>query len=294
MLRSMTGFGRSEAQADGRSVVVELKSVNHRYLDVGMRLPRALSFLEAPIRAALAEKIARGHIDVYVNYTNTRSDSKSVELDLPLLFAYRDASERARQALATETDKIALIDMLRFPDVCSVVEAEDDRDAVTQLCVQALFGAADALIAMRAKEGDALGADLRQKAAVLSRCVDAVESLAANASIDHRDKLRTRIEELLAPDVKLDAGRLENEIAYLADHASVDEEIVRFRSHIEQLTALLGSEEPAGRKLDFLVQELNREANTIGSKSADAEITRVVIDMKAEIEKIREQVQNLE
>lgn len=293
MLRSMTGFGRAGAENDGREVVVELKSVNHRYLDVAMRLPRFLAFLETDIRSTLSGKLDRGHVDVYVNYLNTRTDSRSVEVDLPLLNAYREAFVQAAQTLGVPHD-LSLADYARVPDVFNVVEREEDRDAVIALAVQATAAAADALIAMRETEGAVLALDLRQKTQTLRERIDEIDQLSANAASTYRDKLRARIDELLSADVKVDEGRLENEVAYFADHVNVDEEIVRFRSHVDQLLALFDSKEPSGRRFDFLVQELNRETNTIGSKSADPEITRLVIDIKAGIEKIREQTQNIE
>ncbi len=293
MLRSMTGFGRASTEADGRTIVVELKSVNHRYLDIAMRLPRYLAFLETEIRAVLSQELDRGHVDVYLNYRNDRTDARQVEVDLPLLTAYREAFALVAQNLGIPNDA-SLPDYARIPDIMNVVEADDDREAVTALAAEATRLAAREMIVMREAEGTILAEDLRAKTDTLRALIASIDEKSAGGPAAYRDKLRARIDELLGTDMKVDEGRLESEVAFFADRINVDEEIVRFRSHLDQLLALFDSTEPAGRRFDFLVQELNREANTIGSKSADADITRIVIECKAEIEKIREQVQNIE
>ena len=289
---SMTGYGKGCASADGREMTVELKSVNHRYLDVGMRLPRHLSFLEDPIRSALSAKLSRGHVDVFVNYRNLRSDARTVAIDVPLLTAFVAAAREANQTLKLQDD-LSLTAALRLPDVSDVRETDEDTDAVAALLIGAVGAAIDALLVMREQEGSRLRDYLRN-------CTDTVESLtnqiAARSPVvveEYRAKLDERIAALLG-NIEVDRARLATEVALFADKASIDEEISRLHSHIAQMRLLLGDGEPAGRKLDFVVQEMNREFNTIGSKANDGELTRLVLTGKAEIEKIREQVQNIE
>lgn len=289
---SMTGYGKGSASSDGREMTVELKSVNHRYLDVGMRLPRHLSFLEDPIRSALTNRLSRGHVDVFVNYRNLRSDARTVEIDAPLLSAFVAAARQANETLGLRDD-LSLTAALRLPDVSNVRETDEDTDAVLSLLNSAINNAIDAILVMREQEGDRLRV-------YLDRCNDMVESLteqiAKRAPIvvnEYRAKLDERIAILLG-NVEVDRARLATEVALFADKASIDEEITRLHSHIAQMRILLTDKEPAGRKLDFVVQEMNREFNTIGSKANDGELTKLVLTGKAEIEKIREQVQNIE
>jgi len=289
---SMTGYGKGSASSDGREMTVELKSVNHRYLDVGMRLPRHLSFLEDPIRSALTNRLSRGHVDVFVNYRNLRSDARTVEIDAPLLSAFVAAARQANETLGLRDD-LSLTAALRLPDVSNVRETDEDTDAVLSLLNSAINNAIDAILVMREQEGDRLRV-------YLDRCNDTVESLteqiAKRAPIvvnEYRAKLDERIAILLG-NVEVDRARLATEVALFADKASIDEEITRLHSHIVQMRILLTDKEPAGRKLDFVVQEMNREFNTIGSKANDGELTKLVLTGKAEIEKIREQVQNIE
>lgn len=293
MVNSMTGFGRGSAEADGRELTVELKSVNHRYLDIGMRLPRPLSCLEDVVRSVLQSRFARGHVDVYIYYRNTRTDSKVVEVDGALLNAYLDAAKRIG-SMASLTDDLTLCAAMRFPDVIAVTEAEDDREALALLCTKATKAAADELFKMRAKEGEKLAKDLFERAQTVLTIVEKVSLREPQVVTEYRDKLHARIEELLAGKVEVDEARLASEVAYFADKASISEELVRLKSHISQLQSALSTAEPSGRKLDFIVQEMNREMNTIGSKAADLDILNTVIDGKGEIEKIREQVQNIE
>ena len=289
---SMTGYGKGSATGDGREMTVELKSVNHRYLDVGMRLPRHLSFLEDPIRSALTARLSRGHVDVFVNYRNLRSDARTVEIDVPLLTAFVAAAKQANETLSLRDD-LSLTAALRLPDVSNVRETDEDSDAVLALLGSAINGAIDAMLVMREQEGNRLGV-------YLGNCTDTVESLteqiAKRAPVvvtEYRAKLDERIQTLLG-NVEVDRARLATEVAIFADKASIDEEISRLHSHIAQMRSLLLDKEPAGRKLDFVVQEMNREFNTIGSKANDGELTKLVLSGKAEIEKIREQVQNIE
>ena len=289
---SMTGYGKGSASTDGREMTVELKSVNHRYLDVGMRLPRHLSFLEDPIRSALSGRLSRGHVDVFVNYRNTRSDARAVEIDAPLLTAFVAAARQANETLGLRDD-LSLTAALRLPDVSNVREADEDSDALLALLNSAISGAIDNLLIMRKQEGDRL-------CVYLGNCVDTLESLMEKIAVrapivveEYRVKLNERIATLLG-NVEVDRARLATEVALFADKASIDEEISRLHSHIAQLRSLLVDPEPAGRKLDFVVQEMNREFNTIGSKANDAAVQHEAVGMKETLEKIREQVANVE
>jgi uncharacterized protein (TIGR00255 family) len=289
---SMTGYGKGAASSDGRELTVELKSVNHRYLDVGLRLPRHLAFLEDGVRTGLSARLSRGHIDVFINYRNLRSDARSVEIDVPLLTAFISAARQANESLSL-SDDLSLSAALRLPDVTNVREADEDTDAVLALLNDALNAAVDALLAMRLAEG-------RRMKAYLSDCADTVlaltEQIAKRAPLvvgEYKTKLDERVQALIGP-LEVDRARLATEVALFADRASIDEEISRLHSHIAQMRELLEADEPTGRKLDFVVQEMNREFNTIGSKANDGELTKLVLSGKAELEKIREQVQNIE
>lgn len=292
MVSSMTGFGRGTAQAEGREITIELKSVNHRYLDIGYRMPRQINFLEDVFRAELSERLSRGHVDVYVNYRNLRNDSKTVEIDKGLLSAYLEAAKIATDEFELEND-LKLTSALRFQDVLTVVSAEEDREALVSLSKEALNMAIDELKAMRAKEGERLANDLLNRLDTIDELRTQIEKRAPQVVEEYRTKLSERIEKLLS-SVTVDQQRLATEVAIFADKASIDEETVRLKSHVKGMKELLASSEATGRKLDFLVQEMNREFNTIGSKANDGEIVAFVIDGKAEVEKIREQVQNIE
>lgn len=289
---SMTGYGRGTAARDGREITVECKSVNHRYLDVGMRLPRHLSFLEDPVRALLTKRLSRGHVDVFINYRNTRSDARAVFIDAPLMQAYVRAARAANAALGL-TDDLTLTSALRLPDVSDVREENEDVEAVTALMSEAMNVAIDGLIAMRMTEGERLRTYLSDCLATIAALKGEISLRAPLVVEEYRVKLGDRIEALLG-GVEVDRTRLATEVALFADKASIDEETSRLDSHFATMRTLLDASEPVGRKLDFVVQELNREFNTIGSKANDGALTNLVLSAKAEIEKIREQVQNVE
>ncbi|HWR24072.1 MAG TPA: YicC/YloC family endoribonuclease [Feifaniaceae bacterium] len=292
MISSMTGYGRGKAARDGREMTVELKSVNHRYLDIGMRLPRHLGFLEDVFRAELSASLSRGHVDIYVSYSNQRSDARTVTVDEALLSVYLTASRRAAEHLGL-ADDLTLTGALRLPDVTNILEAEEDREAVADLAREATSLAVRELKAMRRVEGERLQKDLLQRADTVLSIAKEIEERAPLVVEEYRFKLEERITALLGA-VEVDRARLATEVALFADRASIDEEIVRLKSHVAQMLSSLSSNEPSGRKLDFIVQEMNREFNTIGSKANDAFLTNAVISGKGEIEKIREQVQNIE
>ena len=289
---SMTGYGRGSAQLDGREMTVELKSVNHRFLDVSMRLPRHLSFLEDVIRQDLQASLSRGHVDVFVNYRNTRSDARTVVVDEELLGAYLSAARQAGAHFGL-TDDISLDAAMRLPNVTEFREADEDTEAVTELCHQAVKLALDGLIAMRLREGNRLMADFEQKLQNIETLTAKIAQRAPLVIVEYREKLNERIAQLIDTG-EVDRARLATEVALFADKAAIDEELVRLSSHVAGIRSLFQENGPCGRKLDFLVQELNREFNTIGSKANDGTLTGHVLDGKNEIEKLREQVQNIE
>ncbi len=291
-MNSMTGYGKGTAARDGRELTVELKSVNHRFLDVSMRLPRILSCIEDPLRAAIGRRLSRGHIDVFVNYRNTRSDAKTVRVDAALLSAYVRAAKEANAALAL-TDDLTLTNVLRLPDVTEIVPADEDTDALVSLAVEAADTAIDAILVMRKAEGARLKTALSIGVDHMDAFREQILARAPFVAEDYRRKLNERIEAVLN-DTEIDRARLATEVALFADRCCIDEELVRLKSHIAQFRTYLESTEPVGRNMDFIVQEMNRECNTIGSKANDAELTNAVLGCKAEIEKLREQIQNVE
>ncbi len=291
-MNSMTGYGKGTAARDGRELTVELKSVNHRFLDVSMRLPRILSCIEDPLRAAIGRRLSRGHIDVFVNYRNTRSDAKTVRVDAALLSAYVRAAKEANTSLAL-TDDLTLSNVLRLPDVTEIVPADEDTDALVSLAVEAADTAIDAMLVMRKAEGERLKTALSIGVDHMDAFREQILARAPFVAEDYRRKLNERIEAVLN-DTEIDRARLATEVALFADRCCIDEELVRLKSHIAQFRTYLESTEPVGRNMDFIVQEMNRECNTIGSKANDAELTNAVLGCKAEIEKLREQIQNVE
>lgn len=292
MISSMTGFGRATVASDGREITIELKSVNHRYLDLAFRMPRHIGFIEDVLRQLLSEQLSRGHVDIYVNYRNTRMDARTVVIDEALMGAYLTAARKTAAQYELKDD-ISLSTAMRFPDVTDVIEAEEDRDAVAALAREAALRAVTALKRMRAGEGERLCNDLLNRVTTVESIAAKIDTRAPFVVEEYRTKLSERIESMLG-GVEVDRTRLATEVALFADKASINEELVRLASHVTEMRKVLGSDEAAGRRLDFVVQEMNREFNTIGSKANDAEITNLVIAGKGEIEKIREQVQNIE
>ena len=290
---SMTGYGRAFVEIDGRQMTVEVKSVNHRFLDIAFRMPRNLMFLEDAARKAISAKLARGHVDVFVTYRNLRTDARKIEVDEALFEAYVHALTQLNEVSAFNLkDDRTLMNIARMPDVLSLTEAEEDQEAVIALLNAAMDEALDQLIAMRRREGEAMKADLSGRVDAIKRMTDAVEARYPETVEAYTQRLKAAVSELVGGNV--DENRLLMEVALMADRSAIDEEIVRLNSHVQQLRELFESPEPIGRRIDFIVQELNREVNTISSKSQDIPITRLTVDMKAEIEKLREQIQNIE
>ena len=290
---SMTGYGRAFVEIEGRQMTVEVKSVNHRFLDISFRMPRNLMFLEDAARKAIGARLARGHVDVFVTYRNLRTDARTVQVDEALFSAYVEALRRLRDAAGPELrDDRTLMGIAHMPDVMTVTEAEEDQDAVRALLEAALGQTLDALCAMRAREGEAIRDDLKSRVDAIERMTEAVEARYPETVAAYTQRLRAAMEDLAGSGV--DETRLMMEVAVMADRSAIAEETVRLHSHILQLRNVFESPEPIGRRVDFIVQELNREVNTISSKSQDIPITQLTVDMKAEIEKLREQVQNIE
>lgn len=287
---SMTGYGRAAQDVDGRQLTVELKSVNHRFLDISFRMPRNLMFLEDEARKQIGERLARGHVDVFMTYRNQRSDARQVSVDRALFDAYAASLE----ALADSgvRDDRSLMGIARMPDVLVVTEAQEDQEALKALLKQTLGAALDQLTAMRAREGSEILKDLAGRAQRIEELTLEVEKRYPETVQEYKQRLRAAIEEMIGQNV--DETRLLTEVAVMADRSAIAEETVRLHAHLAQLRECLEKDEPVGRRIDFLVQELNREVNTISSKSQDVPITRLTVSLKAEIEKLREQIQNIE
>ena len=292
MIRSMTGYGRGEAVLHDRTITVELRAVNNRYLDCSVKIPRLYVFAEETIKSAVQKRVARGKMDVFVSIDATAADKVAVTLNRPVADGYYTALTQMRDAYGLRDD-ISVSLLSRFPDVFLVEKEQGDADVIAGDIAQVLAMALDDFNAMREREGEKLAQDVRSKAANIEVLLAKVEERSPASVTEYREKLRTRMEEVLA-NTQIDEARILTEAALFADKVAVDEETVRLHSHLSQLEDMLCQGGPIGRKLDFLIQEFNREANTIGSKCSDVEMSRLVVDIKGEIEKIREQVQNIE
>ena len=289
-MNSMTGYGKGVAESAGRKVGVEIKSVNHRFLDMNIKLPRTLGFAEDIIRSEVKGAITRGHLDIYVNYE--RESGGKISMDEQLARDYCTMAAKAAMKFSITND-LSVSALFRMPEVVVVKEEDEDEEAVGKLVEQAVREALNGLSVMRAREGEMLMRDFSEKLANISAFVDEVEKLAPVTVEEHKNRMRERITEMLG-DVAFDEARLMNEAAFFADKVAVDEEIARLRSHIAHFGDICRAEGALGKKLDFIVQEMNRETNTIGSKCSDSKIAQCVISAKCEIEKVREQVQNVE
>ena len=292
MIRSMTGFGRAQGAGAGLVFTVELKSVNSRYFEFNCRLPKGYLFLEDKLKAYTAERVARGKVEMYVSIDSGSDDNITVELNK----AYADAYIKALSTLSKEykiAGKVTATDFIGNGDMFKVVRSQIDEEAVTAAALSVAGEAIDKFIAMREVEGEKLYSDVKTRSAEILKKVEFVESKTPETVEAYRARLEARIKELL-DGASYDENRVIVETAILADKVAVDEETVRLRSHIDQVLSVLAGGGAVGRKLDFMVQEMNREANTIGSKSQNLEIAQTVVDIKSEIEKIREQIQNIE
>jgi uncharacterized protein (TIGR00255 family) len=292
MIKSMTGYGRAQRSADDCDITVEIRSVNHRYFDCTVRIPRIYVSMEEPIKARVQNSILRGKVDVFVTIEHNEGATIDIQFNSKVAEAYVNALGKMREMFSLD-DKVELMSLARFPEVFTVNQKETDENALLQAVLQALGEALEGHDAMRLREGDNLRTDILSRVKAIEEAVGAVETRSAAVVPEYREKLLTRMKEVLA-DTAIDESRILTEAALYADRIAVDEETVRIRSHMEQLCSMLKKGGAIGRKLDFLIQEFNREANTIGSKANDIEIARKVVEIKAEIEKIREQVQNIE
>lgn len=292
MIRSMTGFGRATAEAEGYILTVELKSVNHRYFEFNCRLPRQYGFLEEKLKSYINSRVARGKIDCFVTIEALDTDNADVVINKTLASAYVKALKELSEEYSLKQD-FGVVSLSHFPDVLMIKKGEEDEEKLWNNVKAVAEEAVDKFIQMREKEGVKMKEDIYSRGCYILDCVSFVEERSPETVKQYNEKLVERVHELLG-DVSLDENRILQEVAIYADKVAVAEETVRLRSHIDQLNSFLESDEAIGRKMDFLVQEINREANTIGSKANDVEIARKVVDIKAEIEKIREQIQNIE
>ncbi len=288
----MTGYGRSEQIVDGRAVTVEIKSVNHRYFEFSCRTTRGYSFLEEKLKSFLQGRITRGKVDAYISVEALESAQTQVLVNHSLAEGYVQALRELAERYGLRDD-ISVSTVSRYSDIFSVHKAPEDEEAVWSSVQQAAEEALKNFLAMREAEGERLRADVLSRAGTIMKLVDEIETRSPQTVAEYQERLRQKIQELLG-DNTVDEQRLLTETAIFADKVAVAEETVRLRSHFRQMEEMMATDAPIGRKLDFLVQEMNREANTIGSKAVDSKIAYLVVDIKAEIEKIREQIQNIE
>ena len=292
MLKSMTGFGRSKYEIDGREYLVEIKSVNNRYSDVSIKMPRSISFLEEKVKKVVSSAITRGKVDVFISFSNYSEKGKSIKFNTELAKKYIEELK----LLKDETDiidNIGVIDISKMPEVFNLkVDEEDDKLLWTEL-EECLNNALTSFVLMRETEGNKIKEDLENRIKEVSKQIEKISKISTGLVEEYIVKLEKRVNDLLKTAV-VDEARLAQEIVIYSDKCSVEEELTRLRSHIVQFLNLLNEDKAVGKKLDFLIQEMNRETNTIGSKANNLEITNLVVDIKTEIENIREQVQNIE
>ncbi|MBR2974627.1 MAG: YicC family protein [Clostridia bacterium] len=291
-MKSMTGYGKGVASNGEMQLTVELKSVNHRFLDINTKIPRSFIAHEDVIRSVLSQNVSRGHVDVFINVDQLSQTPRTVTADVALALGYVQAATQLAQQTGLKND-FQVNSLMKSPDVIKVEQVEQDDEVVRQLLQEALTIAVDKLNEMRQVEGAKLIADLNAKINHVEQLLNQLQQYAPEVVVQYRQKLTQRMQEELQ-GVEIDQARLLNEVAFFTDKANVDEEITRLHCHIQNARDILKLTQPIGRKLDFLVQEFNREANTICSKSNNVALTNLALEIKNEIEKIREQVQNLE
>ena len=292
MIKSMTGYGRAVATVNGREFTVELRSVNNRYLDCTVKLPRALSFAEDAVKQAVKASVSRGKVDVFVSMKSEMADDTTITLNKSVLEGYLTAMRQMVSEFEVRDD-ISVSTVSRLPEVFVIEKPEVDEEQLQADLLSIVSKALAGYDAMRCTEGQALDRDLRNRGNTILELVAQVEQGNAQTVVDYRARLEAKLQEVLA-NTSIDESRILTEAAIFADKVAVDEETVRLRSHLEQMNTMLTTGGAVGRKLDFLLQEMNREANTIGSKCTDVRLARIVVDIKAELEKIREQTQNIE
>ena len=292
LIKSMTGYGRAVETVNGREFTVELRSVNNRYLDCTVKLPRAVSFAEDAVKQAVKNAVSRGKVDVFISMKSEASEDTTITLNKGTLEGYLDAMRQMADEYDVKDD-ISVSLLSRMPDVFTVERSQVDEEQLLSDLMTVVDKALQSYDAMRCTEGAALDADLRSRGQIILDYVSQVEAGNAQTVVDYRTRLENKLREVLA-STNIDESRILTEAAIFADKVAVDEETVRLRSHLKQMNTMLDGGGAVGRKLDFLLQEMNREANTIGSKCTDVQLARIVVDIKAELEKIREQTQNIE
>ena len=292
LIKSMTGYGRAVETVNGREFTVELRSVNNRYLDCTVKMPRSLSFAEEAVKQAVKQAVSRGKVDVFITVKSENTDDTKISLNTVVVEGYL-AAMRAMVENYGVKDDISASTLSRMNDVFTVEKPEVDEDQLKADLMSVLEKALAGYDAMRCTEGAALDKDLRSRGETILELVSQVEAGNSQTVIDYRTRLENKLKEVLA-NTNIDESRILTEAAIFADKVAVDEETVRLRSHLQQMNTMLSGGGAVGRKLDFLLQEMNREANTIGSKCTDVKLARIVVDIKAELEKIREQTQNIE
>ena len=293
MLMSMTGFGRGESSDDTYNFTVEVKSLNHRYNDIIIKMPKHINYMEQNINKMIRKRVRRGRVEVYIDLKYINDNNVNVNVDIPLATAYKEALENMRDNLNIDED-ININHIIKMPEIVKTERKKDDENKIWSCLKEALDEALNNLTDMRCKEGEQIFNDITKKTMNIKNIIEEIEKRASIVVEEYREKLEKRVGELLKNQYELDENKLANEVVFFADKISIDEEVVRLYSHVDQLFGCLNSNESVGRKLDFLIQEMNREINTIGSKSSDIAISRLVVDFKSELEKIREQIQNVE
>lgn len=293
MTYSMTGFGRHESENNHYKIVIEIKSVNHRYNDIIIKMPKKLNSLEEKMKAIIKERVNRGRVEVFVNFEESEAENFLITPNYTVLDQYVSALDAIKERYSVGDD-VGVSLLARYPDALKVEFQEADEEEIWALMKEALEGALIALVDMRQIEGVKLKEDTIARVATIRSIVKEIEKLAPSIVATHKEKMLERIRELLDDSIEIDEQKIAMEIAVFSDKTNITEEIVRLESHFEQLVSIFNESKPIGRKLDFLIQEINREVNTIGSKSPDIDISSYVVDMKSEIEKIREQIQNIE
>lgn len=292
MIKSMTGFGRGHQILNGRDITVEIRSVNHRYYEFSSRLPRSLGYVEEKLKSLLQGRISRGKVEVSVLLSNVEAADEKITINREIVKEYIDALRSVKEEFGLNDD-LSLSNILRIPDAFTVVKTETDEEQLWEDIRVTAEEALEHFISMRENEGARMKQDILSRLDKIEEWVGVVETRSPQVVEDYRKRLYDKMCEVLSP-TNIDEGRILLEAGIFSEKTAVDEETVRLRSHIAQFRSMLESGEPVGRKLDFLVQEMNRETNTIGSKVQDIEVTRIVVDQKSEIEKIREQIQNIE
>lgn len=291
-MHSMTGYGKGVSKRDGKTITIEIKTVNHRFLDCNIKLPRNFLFVEDRVKKAVSSAISRGHVDLYLTYEQSSTDEGAYTVDMELANNYLTAVRQLENGTGLAND-VTLSTLLRVGDIVTRQQSVEDEDLLAEMTLEAASEALVNLKVMREKEGQSQKSDIASKLDTIEACLDRIKEFAPKVVEDYRELLNARIAEVVEPSL-VDKQRLATEVALYADHCAIDEEITRLSTHISNMRSLLEATEPVGRKMDFLVQEFNRETNTIGSKANDMRITKEVLAIKNEIEKMREQAANIE